>query len=134
VPLYFVCFYALERIKHDSKWWAAAGLSMATVFTSSPTHSAYFGFFLVFYFVTKMIVDKKILWRHAMAGLLGVLLSSIFWWIPMLAKHGFKGTLEGMGFSIGILTKFGAAAAFRGTGDRTYTFSDFFFAQKDQPQ
>lgn len=49
----------------------------------------------------------------------------------MLVKHGFKGTLEGMGFSIGILTNVGAAAAFRGTGDRVYTFSDFFFAQKE---
>ena len=47
VPLYFVVFYALERIKYDVKWWIVAALSMVTVFTATQTHSTYFGLFLV---------------------------------------------------------------------------------------
>ena len=130
VPLYFVCFYALERIKHDKKWWIVAALCMATVFTTSPTHSTYFGFFLIIYVVTKMVLEKKILWYHSLAGVIGLSLSAGFWWIPMLLKYGLTGMLEGIGFSVDILKEDGAIQAFRGTGDRAYTFSDFFIAQK----
>lgn len=130
VPLYFVCFYALERIKHDNKWWIVAGLSMATAFTSSPTHSTYFGLFLAIYLITKMVLERKFLLYHFIAGLLGVMLSFIFWWLPMVMKHGIAGTLKGVGFNIGLLSQYGSGVAFMGTGDRTYSFSDFFIAQK----
>ncbi|MBI2647265.1 glycosyltransferase family 39 protein, partial [Candidatus Woesearchaeota archaeon] len=130
VPLYFVCFYALERIKYDNKWWIVAGLSMVTTFTSSPTHSTYFGLFLALYLITKMILERNIMFYHSIAGFLGVVLSFLLWWLPMIIKYGIKGTLQGVGLNIGVLSEEGAAAAFRGTGDRIYTFSDFFIAQK----
>jgi len=130
VPLYFVCFYALERIKYDNKWWIVAGLSMVTTFTSSPTHSTYFGLFLVLYLVTKMILGRKILFYHSIAGLVGIALSFLFWWLPMIIKYGVKGTLQGIGFNFGLLREAGSAVAFMGTGDRIYSFSDFFIAQK----
>lgn len=130
VPLYFVCFYALERIKYDNKWWIVAGLSMVTAFTSSPTHSAYFGLFLALYLATKMILERKVLIYHSIASLLGITLSFILWWLPMIMKYGIVGTLKGVGFNIQVLSEMGAVEAFRGTGDRVYTFSDFFIAQK----
>ena len=130
VPLYFVCIYALERIKYDNKWWIVAGLSMATTFTSSPTHSTYFGFFLILYLITKMFLERKILPYHSIAGILGVFLSFVFWWLPMILKYGVKGTLQGIGFNFGLLSQAGSAVAFMGTGDKVYTFSDFFIAQK----
>src|SRR3989344_1427585 len=130
VPLYFVCFYALERIKHDNKWWIVAGLSMAATFTATPTHSTYFGLMLILYIGAKMIAERKILHWHAFSGLLGASLSFLLWWLPMLLKHGFVGVLEGIGFSTEILSTVGSAAAFRGTGDRAYNYADFFIAQK----
>ena len=130
VPLYFVCFYALEKIKQDNKWWIVAGLSMATTFTVTPTHSTYFGLMLILYVGSKMIVERKILFYHLGAGILGASLSFLLWWLPMLLKHGFVGVLEGIGFSTEILSTVGSAAAFRGTGDRAYNFADFFIAQK----
>ena len=130
VPLYFICFYTLERIKYDKKWFIVAGLSMVTAFTSSPTHSTYFGLFLIIYLVTKMILEKSFLIYHSVASFLGVILSFLFWWLPMIIKYGVKGTLQGIGFNIGIIGEAGVGAAFRGTGDRIYTFSDFFVAQK----
>jgi len=126
VTLYFVVFYALERIKHDKKWWILTGLVMVAVLTSSPTHSTFFGLLFAFYVATKMILEKKILAYHALAGVLGLILSFAFWWLPMVIRYGFFGTLKGMGIAV----ESGAGAlSVGGTGDRVYTFNDFFFAQ-----
>lgn len=128
VSLFFVSFYAVERIKYDKKWWILSGLVMVTTLTSSPTHSTYFGLFFVLYILTKIILERKILFYHALAGLTAVFLSFIFWWIPMFVRYGFFGTLEGLGVGIG---KSGLSAfSHAGTGDRVYTFQDFFIAQK----
>jgi len=129
VPMYFVVFYAFERMRHDKKWWIVAAVTMVTALTSSPTHSTYFGLFLFLYLVTKIILERKILIWHLMSGVLGASLSFLFWWIPMIIKYGFAGTLQGLGFSIRDAGKVGLGEALRGTGDRVYNFSDFVFAQ-----
>jgi hypothetical protein len=130
VPLYFVVFYALERMKHDPRWWIVAAFSMVTVLTATPTHSTYFGLFFVLYVLTKIILERRLLLRHIAAGTLGLSLSFLFWWLPMIQKYGLIGTIQGVGFNIGYVKEFGLGTALRGTGDRVYTFSDFFFAQK----
>jgi len=130
VPLYFVCFYSLEYIKYDRKWWIIAALCMVTALTSSPTHSAYFGLFFILYVATKIILEKRLLLWHVAAGAFGLLLSFLFWWFPMILKYGIIGTIQGVGFNIGYFKEFGLGTALRGTGDRIYTFSDFFIAQK----
>ena len=105
---------------------------MVTALISSPTHSTYFGLFFVFYFLAKIILEKKILFYHALAGLAGVSLSFIFWWIPMIIKYGFYKTLEGLGLGVIERDVGGAisALAVGGTADRAYTFKDFFIAQE----
>lgn len=133
VPLYFVCFYSLERIKHDPKWWIVAALGMATVLTTTPTHSTYFGLFFILYLLTKIILEKRLLMLHIAAGALGLSLSFIFWWLPMLLQYGMIGTLRGAGFDVRYLelkTLEGVGLALGGTADRTYNFADFFIAQK----
>ncbi|MBI2208871.1 hypothetical protein HYU50_05230 [Candidatus Woesearchaeota archaeon] len=127
VPLYFVIFYAMERIKHDRKWWILAALVMVTAFTSSPTHGTYFGLFFVLYFLAKTLLQRKFLVWDALAGISGAALSFIFWWIPMFIRYGVSKTLKSLGIQVGT-----GAAAFGvgGTADRVYTFKDFFFAQK----
>ena len=132
VPLYFVVFYAVERIKYDKKWWILASLVMVSVLTSSPTHSTYFGLFFVFYFLAKIILERKVLFYHALAGLIGVLLSFVFWWGPMLLKHGLAGTLKGLGFSISALKEAGLGASLMGTGDRVYDIKDFLLLNKPE--
>jgi len=126
VPLYFVVFYAVERIKYDRKWWIVSGLVMMTVLTSSPTHSTYFGLFFVLYILTKTILEKKILVWYYLAGFFGVVLSFLFWWLPMIIIYGLSGALKGLGISKGGNSLLSVA----GTADRVYTFQDFFFAQK----
>jgi hypothetical protein len=127
VPLYFVAFYAFERIKYDRKWWIVTGLVSVAPLTSSPTHSAYFGMFFVLYFLTKVLLDRKFLLYHAAGGLFGLSLSTIFWYFPMFLRYGFIGTLKDLGIPLG---KAASNLSFGGTGDRLYTFSDFFIAHK----
>ena len=131
VPLYFVVFYALERMKYDVKWWIVAAFSMVTVLTATPTHSTYFGLFFVLYVLTKIILERKLLIWNIAAGALGLSLSFLFWWLPMILKHGLTGTIQGVGFNIGYVKEFGLGTALRGTGDRIYTLKDFFIAQKE---
>jgi hypothetical protein len=130
VPLYFVVFYALERMKYDVKWWIVAAFSMVTVLTATPTHSTYFGLFFVLYVLTKIILERRLLIWHIAAGALGLSLSFLFWWFPMILKYGLTGTIQGLGFNIGYVKEFGLGTALRGTGDRIYTLKDFFIAQK----
>jgi len=127
VPLYFVTFYAIERIKYDKKWWIVAALVMFSTLTSSPTHSTYFGLFFVLYLMTKVILERKLLLWHIAAGALGLSLSFLFWWLPMLIRYGVNGVLAGVGLSI---SKGATVLSVGGTADRVYTFKDFFFAQK----
>ncbi len=127
VTSYFVAFYAMERIRHDSKWWIVAGMVIVTPLISSPTHSTYFGILLLLYIAAKSVSEKKFLAYDAIAGFFGVLLSLAFWWVPMVIKHGFFGTLKGLGIAVGL----GAGAlSVGGTGDKIYGIKDFFFAQK----
>ena len=67
--MYFVVFYAAERIKYDKKWWILTGIVMVTTLISSPTHGAYMGLFFVFYYFAKVIIERKLMYYHALAGL-----------------------------------------------------------------
>lgn len=123
VPLYFVVFYAVGRIKYDKKWWIVTGVVMITTLTSSPTHSTYFGIFFVLYYLTKTILERKFLVYHTLAGILGLVGSFILWWLPMIFKHTYVGLLKGLGL-------YGRnIAAIEGTADRAYTAMDFFVAK-----
>ena len=126
VPLYFVSFYCVERVKYDKKWAFVAAPVIATTLASSPTHSTYFGLFFILYLLTKIILEKKFLIYHALAGILGLGFSFILWWLPMISKYGFTGTLRGLGLRSG-----GGESiiSVTGTADRVYTISDFVWAK-----
>jgi len=127
VPLYFVSFYCLERIKYDKRWVILSVVMIGASLVVSPTHSTYFGIFFVLYYATKVILERKLLLLYAASGFFGALSSLLIWWGPMLFKHGLFGTLEGMGLAVGRgETIFGVV----GTVEKYYTFRDFFIAQK----
>jgi len=122
VPLYFVGFYCLERISEDKKWFVVSFLVTASVLTISPSHSTYYGLFLGLYFLTKTILQKKFLLYEFLSGLIGVILSFVFWWSVMLRRYGLSDMLSSIGVDQGVLTV-------GGTGDRIYTLGDFLFAK-----
>ncbi len=125
LPLYFISFYAIERIKYDKKWIFVASMVIGVTLITSPTHSTYFGLFLAIYFVIMAVLDKSILIKYTSAGLLGLIISFLLWWLPSIIRHGLTGTLNGIG--IGTKSSFVSVA---GTGDRVYSIKDFFIAEK----
>jgi len=120
MPLFFVSFYCAEKIKDDRKWWIIAALVIMPTVTSSPTHSTYFGIFFAVYFIARMIAERRFLIYEFLAGLSGVVLAFILWWIPVILEHGFEAVVKVLGprASTGILSV-------AGTGDRVYSVSDF---------
>ena len=125
MPLFFVSFYAVEKIKDDRKWWAVSAVVIAATITTSPSHSAYFGLFFIIYFVTRTLVERRFLVYEFLAGFSGLVLSLIVWWLPMIAAHGLRGTLTGLGSNPNT-----SILDVAGTADRIYTARDFFIAQK----
>jgi len=124
VPLYFVSFYATEKIKHDKKWFIVAAIIIGASLTISPTHSTYFGLLFAIYYGTKAIIEKNILIYHAAAGFFGLIVSFL-WWVPSIIKHRLNGMLNGIG-----LREVSEIVSVHGTADRLYTVKDFFIAQK----
>jgi hypothetical protein len=123
MPLFFVSFYALERIKIEKKWWILAGLIIAATLTSSPTHSTYFGFFALIYIFSKIALEKRFLLHLVLAGFAGLLISFFLWWLPMIIRHGPLGTITGLGY------RTVAGFSVEGTADRIYTFGDFIWTK-----
>lgn len=125
IPLYFVSLYALEKIMEDKKWIYAASVSIGATLMITPSHSTYFGFIFLIYYAAKAITEKKLLLNTAIAGFFGLLISFLLWWLPSVIRHGVKGTLDGIGLGP---TK--SIFHVLGTGDKMYTWKDFFIAQK----
>lgn len=126
MPLYFIAFYALERIKYSNKNWVLAAMVMATAFISTPTHSTYFGLLLGLYLIAKAFAERRKVLYYGLAGISGLALSFAFWWLPVLLIHGLRKTLIGLS----IISPGGQVTSGGGTGDRIYNFHDFFVAQK----
>ena len=125
MPLYFLAFYAFEKIKDDKRWFMAAAIMIAAVLTTSPSHGIYFGLFLGIYYLAKIITEKRIFLYHLIAGLSGLVLAFILWWIPAILKHGIRGVLNGIGSNPNT-----SILDVAGTADRLYNLNDFFIAQK----
>lgn len=123
MALFFVSFYAAEKIKNDNKWWLVTAIVIVPTITSSPTHSAYFGLFFIIYFVARTLVEKRLLLYEFFAGLFGLLMSFILWWLPMIMSHGLRSVYKNFvrGPSITNIV---------GTADRVYNLSEFIFAKK----
>ena len=125
MPLFFVSFYAVEKIRDDKKWWVIAAIVIVTAITSSPTHSTYFGLFFILYLAARTFIERKFLIYEFLAGSSALLLSFILWWLPVIIRFGFSGFLQGLG-----ITAIRGFGNIRGTGDRIYTLSDFIFAKE----
>lgn len=124
IPLYFVTFYCLEKIKEDAKWLIPSSIVIASILLLTPTHSTYFVLFFILYFITKTAVFKKFLNYEFYSFMLGLFASFLFWYLPMLIKHGVIGILRGVGL--------GADESIinvPGTGDKIYSLADFIFAK-----
>ena len=138
MTLFFPAMYALEMIKHDRKWKWVAGVAIAGILVSQPTHPFILFPMILAYMFVKFLAEKN-LKAYATAALSGIVIS-LSWW-------GFKGkafirgnsvqssgqaevVAESSGFFGKIISKLPEAFAKNsGTETRPYTFNDFFIAQ-----
>lgn len=124
MPLFFVSFYAIEKINDGKRWWIASAIVIAPTLTSSPTHSTYFGLFLLIYFIGRILAERKFFMHEFIAVFSGLSLSFILWWMPMIRAYGFNGLIRDfLGTNPSIV-------GIPGTGDRIYNLSDFIFAKE----
>ncbi len=124
IPLMFVSFYCLERIREERSWAIPAAIVIGATLTISPSHSAYFALFLAIAVALKTILARRFLWNEYFASAGGIAISLSLWWIPAVARHGVKEALAGLG-----LQSASAALNVSGTGDRQYGLSDFMIAK-----
>jgi len=119
MPMFFMAFYSLEQVANDRKWIIPSGLSVAGILLTQPSHAVKFAVLLSAYIVIRFAYDRKRGIKLAGAGILGLLLSFV-WWGPMIAMHGLSGVMEAFGLS--------HVAEQVGSATRVYTASDYFIA------
>lgn len=127
MPLFFVSFYSLEKIKDDKRWWIVSAVAIAATLATSPSHSTYFGLFFIAYLAAKSLLEGRFLFYDFISGASGAALSAILWWLPITIKHGIRNALSGIGANVNTTTSIFDIA---GTADRIYGLKDFFTAQK----
>lgn len=83
----FLSFLFLEKIKHDKRWIFAASVSISALILTSFTQAIKFYMLLMIYFSVKSVADKRFHLETISAGILGFLLSLV-WWIPLVFRYG----------------------------------------------
>jgi len=88
IPIFiFLSFLFMERIKHDKKWIYISSLAIAALLLTTITQSIKFMMLFLIYFAIKSIVEKRFYTEIFIAGILGFIISLI-WWIPLSFRFG----------------------------------------------
>ena len=136
MTLFFPALYALEMMKRDKKWKWVAGVAIAGLLMSQPTHPIIlFSMILVYLFVK--VISEKNLTAYGTAALSGIALS-LSWWgtsgRALFRDHGAPqkaaAVLQDAGFFEKMIAKLPTAFAKNsGSATRAYDFQDFFIAK-----
>ena len=126
--LLFPTFYALTLIKKDKKWTFVSIVLIASIMVSQPSSAFVFGILFGLYWVVRCLVEKKFLKCVFAAGLLGLLLSGLYWGV-MLYNLGYNDTLLGLGLKSKNLGSPLNLMKAHGSASRIYTFNDFFITK-----
>ena len=136
MALFFPCLYALESIKDDPKWKYIAAVMIGALLVSQPSMAFVLSIMLFLYWIVKSIMYQNTNKNILVAGLLGIILSSL-WWLPIYFRWGSPIENEWAGvYSPNMVEnqkrigQFSPGFRIIGTADRVYTFSDFFFVKK----
>ena len=103
IPLFiFLSFLFMERIKHDKKWMYMAPLPVVALILTTIDQSSKFMMLFLIYFAVKSIVEKRFHTEIFIAGILGFIISLI-WWIPISFRFGgIFNLLNSLGLSQGL--------------------------------
>ena len=136
MTLFFPALYALEMTKHDKKWKWVAGVAIAGILVSQPTHAIVLFSMILAYLFVRFISEKDFL--SPVTSAIGGIALSLSWWgingKSFLRDHGAPqetvSAIQGTGLIDKIISKLPTALAkTSGTATRPYTFSDFFIAK-----
>jgi len=83
----FLALLSLERVKYDKNWKYIAALAISAIILTTVTHSLKFIFLFLIYFAVKCIIEKKFIFDIFFAGVIGSLISLI-WWLPIAIRYG----------------------------------------------
>ena len=130
IVIMIVAFYLLIKIE-NYKDMIITGVVICGVFLTQPSTSVVFLIMLGLYYLVNLFYFPKKSFNIFYAIAFGIILSLIFYWLPMFSIYGVSGTLEGIGLHSNTLT----------TGDTSYGvkygLKDFIVApivsKMDQP-
>ncbi|MFH1052996.1 MAG: hypothetical protein V1740_01130 [Candidatus Woesearchaeota archaeon] len=129
IILIFPLFYCLEMINYDKKWMYPSAIVFAGMSVTQPTSTLKIGLMYILYWIIKVWRKHPSAKKILVAGILAVILSTAFWWGPMLVKHGWPGILE-YGLALNQTGRDPSILKIQGSDDRIFPPSDFFFAKK----
>lgn len=86
--LFYPTLYAVEMVGGDRKWMLPAVLAVASITVSQPMVSLVFGLFYASYYITRVAYSRRLLKEVLVVGALGLLVSIMFFWGPVILKYG----------------------------------------------
>lgn len=134
VTLFFPTLYAIEMLKEDKRWMYVLALLFAGLFLTQPDQPIKLGIMVGFYYVVKLISEKKISYEIPAAVIIGALVS-LMWWgseISHMISEREAGNVVFHDINVSsnifqrIVNLFPPGG---GSATRAYTFDDFFFAK-----
>lgn len=141
MTLFIVAFYCLEMMRKDGRWLFPTTFIMAAIFLTQETQAVKFAGLFSIYWIIRVLVEKRFLWKELLAPVFGFLISFVFWWFGVFLKFGSLNSLLS-GF-YGVTSVSAATSRFLhpsitkvyfgvlGSGTRQhgiYTLKDFFIA------
>jgi hypothetical protein len=126
--LIFPAFYCLEMIKKDKRWTYVSIVIIASILVSQPSSAFIFGILFGIYWLIKSILEKKFLKNIFLAGLLGLILSMLYWG-PVFYNLGYEDTVLGLGLRPKNLGNPLNLMKAHGSASRVYNFNDFFITK-----
>lgn len=138
--LFFPAFYCLIQIREKKEFLIPSIIIISSILVSQPSTAAIFGIMAGLYWISLLITNyfkkEKIFSKKnnlVFISLIGGVVGSLIYWIPMVIKWGLMGTIRGIGLAKGLLSN-----ATRDTsGGIIYSIKDFIIAplqsKMDQP-
>ena len=147
IVLFFPTLYFIIKSEESRAHLIIAGVLCAGVILSQPSSAAIFAVFYLLYVVAKIFSDYfcgnsifnsiKVNLVYFLPGIIGMIVSFIFYWLPILIKYGVQLTLDGIGLFSGLFSTSAETIVADTSGGLVYGFTDFMFAplvsKMDQP-
>lgn len=136
----FPAAYCLEKARQSKRWVLIAALPLAAIMLTQPSQALKIALMFGIYFGVKLVYDRRHALRIFSAGILGALVS-LLWWHNKITSQLFGRSGEaavgevlaqsGTEKSASIISWIiqGISNPSSGTATRAYTFQDFFYAQ-----